>query len=916
MPGTTITTSPNVAVFSEKIIASLCEGTFCLSVTPSVWIGSGKNNVQGVKFKIVDPYGIEIRPYGTSFDLSPDLSADMDSSACFNIPTMAGNYKYGKYTITAELTDEDGTKYYNTKSVTICVPNSKDKTKKYGSLSAKIWGNCKDGKVFIISDTAPNYNGRQVESQTNDFLLQYPTLSGLDPIDTSIGSFSVQLYEGEYIFTGEICARYNFEDSVYVDVLYKIKKTHNVRCLIDECCVNEKLVELNSRLVAGCTEKEKTLISNTILDALNLLKLIELAGACGTDAGTYISDLEKLLGCSCTCNCAEGTPIINNSPSRDVIITGCGVTKETVGLTDSYTIDNFEYVVGVVDNGGALVVSAAVQSDCVKTQTITFNISAVYSQIKNLANANDVEASFWAAIINKMLLGIGDCISGWDGMSFRQKIENIVSTICACCNCGATIDTSSTAKVGANVKITWTDTGEYAVDVYLDGIFKGRVLSSVDEFTFDNAADGEEHTWVLVPVCANNKFGIAATGTFFELGCPSITPPVVSSNSVNAVCPYDLTTLLSAAPAGITYEWHTLNNTNSSSLLADETNVSSGVYYVFAKDSNGCYSTSTIVTLVCIEATSCTAPQNLLVGTFSGNKIVQFQSAAFAPPSNSYTVKRRLASDPDVDGSYTTIGTPTFNSSSSRWEILDSSALDNTLYVWKAISNCGGSPPSTPYATYEYANLTCPSLTITPAETSIGYSFTHVGGSVDKYVVKLYDSTGTVLIATNTHTPAFATPVTGSFTGLAASTSYRVQVTVYIGTYTRTCTMTSTATTAGASGTINWFLNGIVGARLTIEDGDSPPNSLLNELSTSTPKSGSLTGLTGTATICAEWNSGSGNIIKIRICDSLGNEVFYDGNIVVGDPASCYTTVTLPASSSPYYVYVTAGDVEPTTCGV
>jgi hypothetical protein len=54
----------------------------------------------------------------------------------------------------------------------------------------------------------------------------------------------------------------------------------------------------------------------------------------------------------------------------------------------------------------------------------------------------------------------------------------------------------------------------------------------------------------------------------------------------------------------------------------------------------------------------------------------------------------------------------------------------------------------------------------------------------------------------------------------------------------------------------------------------------------------------------------------MRICDAFGNEVYYDGNIIVGDPASCYTTVTLPSSSSPYQVFVTAGDVEPNSCGV
>lgn len=919
MPSLSISTSSNIAVLDMRVIADLCSGQFCLDVTPSVWIGGdvGKNNVQGVKFKIVDPYGVEIRPYpSSSFDLSPALSADMDSSFCFNVPTLASNYKYGKYTMTVELTDEDGTKYYLTKSVTICAPNPKDVTKPYGSLSAKIWGNCKDGKVVIITDTVPNYNGRLVESQVNDFTLLYPTASGLPALETTQGQFAVQLYEGSYMWSGEICATYNFEDYVYVKIKYKIKKEHTVRCLIDECCVNDRLIELNARLRSGCSAKDTEQISSTILDSLNLLKLIELAGACGTDASVYIADLEKLLGCSCQCNCAEGTPIINNNPSKDFIISGCNVSKESVGLTDVYTIDNFEYVVGVVENNGVLVISQAVQEGCTRTQQITFNISAAYTQIKNLANSTMDEAVFWTTLVNKVLsLVDGSCInSGWAAMTFSARMEAIVNSICACCACAATITSSSTARVGSGVELSWTDSGEFYVDIYLDGVFKGRVLSSVQSFLLEDAADGAQHTWVLIPVCSNNKNGIAATDVFTYIGCPDITPPVVSSNNVNDTCPFDLTSLLSSPPLGITFEWHTQNNTNAASLMADPTNAVSGVYYVFAKDSNGCYSTATQVTLVCVEASSCSAPQSLLVSSSTGGFLVQFQSAVFAPPSNSYTVKRRLATDPDVDPSYTTIGTPSFNSSTNRWEILDATAVNNTLYVYKAISNCGGSPPSTPSVSYTFANMICPTLTLTPTDTEIGYSFTHVGGEVNKYDIQLWDSTGTVLLSTNTHTPAFATPVTGSFTGLTVTTSYRVRVIVYIDTTTKTCAMVGTATTQAASGRIFWFMGGQEGARLVIYNDDSPPSTLHEEVSSTSPKSGTLNALTGNVTVCAMWDSGPANVIKIRICDSAGNEVFYSGGINIGAPEDCYTILGLPSAQAPYYIYVTAGGVEPASC--
>lgn len=923
MAGTVITTSPNIALLDSKIVADLCSGYFYVDITPSVWIASGKTLVRGANVQISNPYGVVVKPYGTDYEIAPALSMGMDGVISFAIPTMASNYQYGKYTVTVELFDEDGTRYTVTKTIAVCEPNPKNKTLSYGTLSALLKASCTDGKLYIVVDTPPNYNGTMYESRSLDLTLKYPTATGSDDLTTSIGSFSVQLYEGVYKLSGTDCVTYNFNDNRFVKVSYKINLEKNVRCMIDECCVFARLAELNLQLKNGCPLPERERISNIVVDALLQLKSIQLAADCGADASDYINDLEKLLGCTCTCNCAEGTPIINTSPAKDFSIIGCGFDKTTVGLTDTYTIYNYTYVVSVVPNGGVLTIGAATLDGCTKTQEIAFDIVAAYNQIKALANANDTESAFWASVINKILNSIGnDVITGWTSMTFLQRIEAILNYLESCCACGAYINGVEFGtpivlflRDGADVIISWADTGEDKVEIWLDGILKGTVDSSIDEFRLVGAADGQPHTWVLKPMCSNNKYGLSATGEFTYLGCPSISPPVVSSNNVNGVsCPYDLTSIESTPPAGITYEWHTANNTDASSLVPDATNVSSGVYYAFAKDGNGCYSAATQVTLICAEATSCTAPQSLLVTESVGGFLVQFQSAAYPPPSSSYTVKRRLASDPDVDGSYTTIGTPTFNAGTSRWEILDTTASNNILYVYKAISNCGGSPVTTPYVTYEFANITCPSVTYTPGLTSIGYSFTNVGGGVDRYDVKRYDSSGVTLLETDTFTPAFSTPITGTFSGLSSSTTYKIRVRVYIGTYYKDCTFTNVVTTGATGNNIFWSLNAYIGANLTIYDGASPANEVLNLNSSLTSQNGELTSLSGAYQVCASWASGSGNIIKIRICDNLGNEVFYDGNIVIGDPASCYTLPALPNSSAPYYVYVTAGNIEPPTC--
>lgn len=917
MPGTVITTSPDIALLDSRIVADLCSGYFYVDITPSVWIGSGKTSVLGANVKIVNPFGVVVKDWTTNYDIAPALSMGMDGVVAFAVPTMANNYQYGKYTISVKLFDQNNTPYVVTKTVSVCEPDKNNKTRSYGTLSAKIFGSCTDGKVYIIVDTPPNYNGRQYASRDIDLTLDYPTASGVEPLDVTIGSFSVQLYEGVYKLSGTDCVTYNFGDNVFVNVNFRINVEKNIRCLIDECCVQERINELSLQLDTGCPLPEKERISAIIVDALLQLKIIELNAKCGQDPSDAITKLESLLGCTCTCNCAEGTPIINNNPARDISMLGCGFEKTTVGLTDVYTLNNYTYVVEVVPNGGVITVTAGTLLDCTVTQSITFNISAAYAQIKALADANDGEAAFWASVINKALSSIdGSCvIPGWSTLPLAERIEAMINFMCACCNCSATIDSSATSKVGGDVLLEWTSTGAYLIDVYLDGVFQGTVLSTVEEFTLVGAADGQQHTWILLPRCTNNKFGTPATNNFTFLGCPSVSPPVVSSNNVNGVsCPYDLTSLESTPPAGVTIEWHTANNTDASSLVPDATQVSSGVYYAFAKDSSGCYSTSTIVTLICAEATSCTAPQNLSVIESVGGFMVSFQSAAFPPPSNSYTVKRRLFSDPDVDGSYTTIGTPTFNAGTNMWEILDTTASNNTLYVYKAISNCGGSPPTTPFATYTFANLTCPSVTYTPGLTTIDYSFTNVGGGVNKYDVKLYDASGVTLLETDTFIPAFSTPITGQFAGLSTGTTYKVRVRVYIGTYYKDCVFTTVVTTSATGNSINWTINNMPGANLTITDGASPANTVLDEDSTSSSQNGTLTGLSGTYTICASWISGSGNIVKMRICDAFGNEVFYSGNINVFDPVDCFTTVTLPASSAPYYVKVTSGNIEPVIC--
>lgn len=826
MPGVPSTGSTNVAIVDSHIIASLCDGKFYIDSSPTIYIGSGEENVLGANVEILNPYGIVVKPYGANYEIAPDLSGGMDAVIAFNIPTTAGNYQYGKYTVNVKLFDADGNSWVVTKYVTLCVSDKNNKTRNYGSLSAQLNGSCTLGKLFVLVDGVPTYNGAIAESQALTGTLEYPTSSELAPLAITTGNFSVTLFEGVYKLTGEICATYNLGDNVYQKVKYKIKREKNIRCLIDKCCVLAKLVELHQRIGTDCTDEEKSETYSIAVDALRLLEMAELSAHCGEDPSEFISDLEALLGCKCTCNCAEGTPIIGTDPSADVVIEGCNVESSENGNTTTYTINNYEYKVEIAENGGALVVSSGTLEDCVVTQVITFDISTVYAQIKGLASQSgtvgNAEADFWASVVNKSLRDIDPLCLGisnlqWQALTFKAKWDAVLTKICACCGtCDSTITNviiPATHTGSANdIKITWQGTA-YSYEVWLDGVLVTTILtsawaSSTYSCIFVGANDNQEHTYLIVSKCSNGNVGQVAggdsdSGTFKFLGCPDIAPTVLISlteylggYSVNGDCPYDLNSLVDGGNP-LTVEWHTANDTTAATLVSNPAKVSGGVYYAFNKDADGCFSPGTRVNLICSSETSCTAPQNLTIGVFgASNFFIQFQSAAYPPPANSYSVYRRLATDPDTGGSYTLIGTPVWNASLNRWVIDDLSAVNNTAYIYKAESNCAS---TTPGIQNSYVNAICPSNTLTPGETTVGYSFTPVANATS-ILVEIFDSTGTVLIHTDTHNPAFPNPVTGTFEYLSAETTYKVRIKLYFDGGTtdilKTCGLQSVTTTA------------------------------------------------------------------------------------------------------------------------
>jgi hypothetical protein len=120
---------------------------------------------------------------------------------------------------------------------------------------------------------------------------------------------------------------------------------------------------------------------------------------------------------------------------------------------------------------------------------------------------------------------------------------------------------------------------------------------------------------------------------------------------------------------------------------------------------------------------------------------------------------------------------------------------ENVLYDFRISNLCSFGGP-TPGASFQIIGFVCPDLTVTPTYNGVSFSFTHVGGSVTSYRVDLLNAAGSSIVAFKNITSPSGM-VADSFTGLSASTSYQLRLTMKVGsTYSEVCSLEPFSTTA------------------------------------------------------------------------------------------------------------------------
>lgn len=155
-----------------------------------------------------------------------------------------------------------------------------------------------------------------------------------------------------------------------------------------------------------------------------------------------------------------------------------------------------------------------------------------------------------------------------------------------------------------------------------------------------------------------------------------------------------------------------------------------------------------------------------------------------AGPPTTLSIQHKLSSEPTNWTTYVTEPYSIFCTGNSCQYTYPDNVLDpNKSYDFRIVTNCTqGSASYSNIVTK--INITCPVVSLVASSSTVDYSFAgSVGTSVTGYVIGIYLATDTGfsnplaggVVTVNSPVPA---TVSGSFTGLTASTNYKVRVTV------------------------------------------------------------------------------------------------------------------------------------------
>ena len=333
------------------------------------------------------------------------------------------------------------------------------------------------------------------------------------------------------------------------------------------------LTSLEPSVVAGITYEWHTVSSNPSASTL-------VSNSSGVVAGTYYLYAKSASGCysvassgvvvtinacilansnttTTTLNTAVSIPVLGNDTNNGVAATLTNVSLPTVSTTPAHgtTIVNADGSITYTPATGYVGTDTFVYTLCDKVQTTVCDTALVTVSVgcPVLANPTGAVAS--------------------------------ASSICA----GASSTLSANACSSGT--LTW----------YSDA----TMLAVLPSTTVSPTATSTYYAACVSGTCKSNASPVTVTVSALP---PAPVPTSLTKSNTCPAVTVDLISLQPAAVSGITYEWHTAsNNPGAGTLVNTPGSVVAGTYYLYAKNSTGCYSVASTAVTATINACTCPA---------------------------------------------------------------------------------------------------------------------------------------------------------------------------------------------------------------------------------------------------------------------------------------------------------------------
>lgn len=389
MPALAITDSPNISSLDFAAEFDIPNLTLTVNLVPSVWIGTGYNNVLGAKFTVTSPFGLVLpNPTAATYDITPPNLNTTDEVA-FTLPQSFSAVEWGVYKIKVVLTDADGDTYEWTKPLDVCRPKQTglEVNTSNASMNLKLDIKIRDGIGIAYDNTVYSYKSVEPTAKVYANSIYFDSTLGLSAITSAVQPpIQFNLYTGKITYKATDTVTYATGDNFTVILKYVgsvSKEVSTIDFCKAYCCLADK-TEL-AKSYAG-TNKEVQL-KNEVEQAAVLLLRMELGIDCGFDVSGLIEEFFTLTGCDCSCDCNGAvSPSPASITANAVVVQGTGnntVSQSTAGVTTTFVVNGKTYSIkygGSQATPEITINTAVVGNDVVTSLSLNIPQLATYLQ--------------------------------------------------------------------------------------------------------------------------------------------------------------------------------------------------------------------------------------------------------------------------------------------------------------------------------------------------------------------------------------------------------------------------------------------------------------------------------------------------------------------------------------------------------